>query len=77
MNQHTLEVYETDADFSMEPQNLKHQGFHPDMAETKMMLLFRASSYRKDYLIYNRDKKEVMVACLSDESRRRRGECQA
>ena len=72
-----LEVYETDADFTMEPRNLKHQGYHIDMAETKMMLLFRSSGYGKDYLVYNRAKQEVLIACLTNESRRKRGECQA
>ena len=72
-----LEVYETDADFTMEPKNLKHQGFHSDMAETKMMLLFRASGYAKDYLVYNRAKKEVVMACLTTQTKHRRGECQA
>jgi hypothetical protein len=72
-----LEVYETDADFSMESQNLKHQGFHLDIAETKMMLLFRASGYGKDYLIYNRNKQEILAFCLTSQTKRRRGECQA
>lgn len=72
-----LEVYETDADLSTEPQNLKYQGFHRDMAETKMILLFRSSGYDKDYLLYNRTKQEVLMACLSTQTRNRRGECQA
>ena len=71
-----LEVYETDADFSMESKNLKHQGMHADMAETKMMLLFRASGYGKDYLIYNRNKKEIVAFCLTSQTKRLRGECQ-
>ena len=72
-----LEVYETDADLSMEQQNLKHQGIHRDMAETKVLSLFRASGYAKDFLVYNRAKKEILIACLSNQSRNRRGECQA
>ena len=71
-----LEVYETDADLTMEPTNLKHQGFHFDMAETKMMLLFRAAGYSKDYLVYNRTKREVVAACFTTQTRNRRGECQ-
>ena len=72
-----LEVYETDADLTMEPQNLKQQGFHRDLTETKMMSLFRKSGYAKDFLVYNRTKKEILIACLSTQSRNRRGECQA
>jgi hypothetical protein len=77
MNNDILEVYETDADFSMEPRDMKHQGSHPDIAQSKMLLLFYASGYTKDFLIYNRTKGEVAYVCLTAKTKRLRGECQA
>lgn len=76
MNDTLLEIYETDADLSQEPDNLRFQSFHRDMTETKAMLLFRASGYGKDFMIYNRKTKQIEMLLLTNATKARRGECQ-
>lgn len=71
-----LEIYETDADLSQEPGSLRFQSYHKDMAETKAMLLFRASGYGKDFMIYNRNTKQIVMLLLTNATKARRGECQ-
>lgn len=68
------EVYETNAD--LEILGLKFQGFHRDIAETKMFLLFRASGYGKDFVLWNRNKKEIEVSVFCAKTKQLRGECQ-
>ena len=69
------EVYETDADDSMEPQQLKHSGSSFDLAENKMVSLYRAGGCHKDYLVYNTVKREIACAALSPSTMARRGIC--
>lgn len=71
-----LEIYETDADLSQEPDNLLFQSYHRDMVLTKAMLTFRATGYVKDFMIYNRKTMQIEMLLLSDETIARRGECQ-
>ena len=71
-----LEVYETDADLYMDPQLVKFQSFHRDIAQTKAMLMFRASGYDKDFLIYNRKTMQIEMILLTTATKVKRGECQ-
>lgn len=71
-----LEIYETDADLSQEPDNLLFQSYHKDMVLTKAMLLFRASEFMKDFMIYNRKTMQIEMLLLSNETIAKRGECQ-
>lgn len=75
MNDALFEVYETDADDSMEPQQLKHSGRSFDLAESKMVLLYRAADCHKDYLLYNTVRREIVCSALSPSTMARRGIC--
>jgi len=76
MNDALLEIYETDADLSQEKDKLRFQSYHRDMTETKAMLLFRASGYGKDFMIYNRKTQQIEMLLLTNATKARRGECQ-
>lgn len=76
MNDTLYEVYETDADLSMEPKALKFQSYHRDMTETKAMLLFRASGYATDFVVYNRKTMQPELLLLTNATKSKRGECQ-
>lgn len=71
-----LEVYETDADLSHEPDNLLFQSYHKDMVLTKAVLLFRSGKFLKDFMIYNRRTMQIELLLLSSETIAKRGECQ-
>lgn len=68
------EVYRTDADLTHI--KLFHQGFNRDVAETKMYQLFRAACFDIDFLMYNRETQENEVLCLTEQTKRKRNECQ-
>lgn len=76
MNDALLEIYETDADLSQEPGNLRFQSYHRDITQTKAMLMFRANGYAKDFLIYNRKTMQIEVLLLTASTSAKRGECQ-
>jgi hypothetical protein len=76
MNDALLEIYETDADFSQERDKLRFQSYHRDMTETKAMLLFRASGYGKDFMVYNRKTGQIEMLLLTNATKAKRGECQ-
>jgi hypothetical protein len=76
MNDTLFEVYETDADLTMEPKGLKFRSYHRDMVETKAMLLFRASGYAKDFVVYNRKTMQTELQLLTNATKAKRGECQ-
>jgi adenylate cyclase class IV len=76
MNDALLEIYETDADLSQEPENIRFQSYHRDMIETKAMLLFRASGYNKDFMVYNRKTMQIEMLLLTNSTKAKRGECQ-
>jgi hypothetical protein len=59
-----LEVYSTDhEDVRGE---LLYQGYHRDVAETKMMLEFRKTGYSVSFLIFNRATQKVDARCLTE-----------
>lgn len=76
MDDALLEIYETDADLSQEKDKLRFQSYHRDMTETKAMLLFRASGYGKDFMIYNRKTRQIEMLLLTNATKAKRGECQ-
>lgn len=75
MQEVLYEVFETDADLL--EGKLVHQGFSRDIAETKMCKEFVASGFRGDYMLSNHYTHEPLALLLSDETRAKRGECQA
>jgi hypothetical protein len=69
------EVYETDADDTMEVEKMKYRGRCFDLAESKLLLLFRSNYPNKDYLIYNATTREVVCACLTPTTMEKKGIC--
>lgn len=62
-----LEVYSTNhEDVQGE---LLYQGYHRDVAETKMMLEFRKTGYSVSFLLFNRATQMVDARCLTDEAK--------
>lgn len=76
MNDTLYEVYQTDADLSMEDTAIRFQSYSRDQAETKAMMLFRDSGYGKDFLVYNRKDFTIPLLLLTDRTRGQLGECQ-
>jgi hypothetical protein len=69
------EVFETDADLL--ELKLVHQGFSRDIAESKMVKLFKENYLVLDYMLVNHYTHEPIALLLSDETIAKRGECQA
>jgi hypothetical protein len=69
------EVYETDADDSMEKDKLIHRGESVDIAESRMVLLYRAAGCMKDYLLYNTTQHKIVCSALSPDTMVKKGIC--
>lgn len=69
------EVYTTNPD--LEFVTVVFQGYDRDMAETKMYLLFRASGYGKDFVLWNSTAKVIEASVFTTETAALRGEDRA
>jgi hypothetical protein len=68
------EVVETNAD--LVELKVVHQGFDRDIAETSMMLKFRASGYGKDFMLIDRNAQAIIGVHFTTKTSQLRGECQ-
>lgn len=75
MHDTLYEVYQTDADDTMDPRKLVHSGRSKDIAESRMFLAFQASGCMTDYLMYDVVKKHIDANCLSPETAMKKGIC--
>lgn len=76
MNDTVYEVYETDADDTMDPQKRVHTGRSFDIAESVMVKLFEKAFLSKDFLLYDVKQKHIIAGCLSPATAFKRGICQ-
>lgn len=69
------EVYETDADDSMEGDNLRHRGISFDVAESRMIKLYELSGCQKDFLLFDVNRQEIKCEALSLATAAKKGIC--
>ncbi len=69
-----FQVFKTDADLSQEPDNLVYEVGQFDIAETKMAYMFINDYPHVDYMIYDREKREIPLMLLTPETLQRRSE---
>lgn len=67
-----LEVYSTD--HTEVHGELLYQGYHRDIAETKMMLEFRKTGYQVSFLVFNHKTNANEALCFSENDRAARND---
>ncbi len=69
-----FQVFQTDADFSQEPENMRFQSNSFDISETVACTLFVKHYPCQDFMVYDTEQKDVLLPLLTPNTLRLRGE---